>query len=73
MKKHKLSIFLGWICLLIALGSFLLQIGSLYVQQKYQLEYIDHRLFYIINIVCLIFILLALFLFVSFKNRGSFL
>lgn len=52
---------------------FLLQIGSLYVQQKYQLEYIDHRLFYIINIVCLIFILLALFLFVSFKNRGSFL
>ncbi len=68
MKKHKLSIFLGWICLLIALGSFLLQIGSLYVQQKYQLEYIDHRLFYIINIVCLIFILLALFLFVSFKK-----
>ncbi|MCT1902389.1 hypothetical protein [Oceanobacillus sojae] len=59
----------GIISLLIAAGLFCIQLGYLYVHSHYELVYIDHRLFYFINIVCIICLLLGIFLLLSTTKR----
>ncbi|MFS0647555.1 hypothetical protein [Siminovitchia sp. 179-K 8D1 HS] len=44
----------GWILLLLAVGLFLLQMGFLFLHAKFQVEYSDNRLFYLINIFSLV-------------------
>ena len=47
---------------LVAIGFFCMQIGYLVLHERFQVEYVDNRLFYIINIVCLVCLTLAILL-----------
>src|SRR5699024_7384117 len=53
---------IGWTLFLLALGFFCLQMGFLFVQAKFQVEYVDDRLFYIINILAVTCLTLAILL-----------
>lgn len=64
-KDKRWQKIIGAILLLIGIGFFCLQIGYLFIRSSHQIDYIDHRLFYIINIACLIFLLAAVFLLLS--------
>ncbi|NMD70954.1 hypothetical protein HHO41_11675 [Bacillus sp. DNRA2] len=61
----------GWLCFIIALGFFCLQMGYLLLHVKYQIEYVDNRLFYGINILIVIFLALSLFLLLTIKKNGK--
>lgn len=56
MKQNRVSVarISGWILLLLATGICCLQIGFLYLQKTYHVAYIDERLFYIFQIVCVL-------------------
>lgn len=58
----------GWILFLIAIGFFCLQIGYLMIQPRYQVEYIDNRIFYIVNMLSVIFLLFGLLLLLTWKK-----
>ena len=53
---------MGWMLFLVAIGFFCMQIGYLVLHERFQVEYVDNRLFYIINIVCLVCLTLAILL-----------
>lgn len=53
---------IGWVLLFFAIGFFCIQIGYLFVHARFQAEYVDNRLFYIINILCVLFLLAAILL-----------
>lgn len=59
-RKNKYIKMVGWILLLIAIGFFCLQMGYFYVHTRFQVAYVDNRIFYIINMVCVICLALAL-------------
>ncbi len=71
MKKNGNKFFsiLRWLFLLAAIGLFCLQIGYLLVHDRFQVEYIDNRLFYIINIIIVICLYLAILLLFTFTKR----
>ena len=54
--------WVGWILLLLAIGFVCLQLGYLFVHERYVVEYIDNRLFYVINILCVICLYVAILL-----------
>ena len=60
---------IGWILFLAAIGLFCLQMGYLLVHERYQVEYIDNRLFYLINILFIVFIYLALLLLLRLSRK----
>lgn len=60
---------IGIIVLLIGAGLFCLQLGYFYVHSNYEMAYIDHRLFYFINIACMICLLLAIFLLLTTTKK----
>ncbi len=61
MKQNRhIRKVMGWILFLLAFGFLCLQLGYLFAHERFQLEYIDNRLFYIINIVCVICLFLAI-------------
>lgn len=64
MKQNtsKTKKVIGWVLFLVANGFFCMQIGYLVFHERFQVEYVDNRLFYIINIVCLIILTLAILL-----------
>lgn len=59
MKVNR-KIVTGWILFLLAATLFCLQLTYLFVHSKYQAEYTDSRLFYVVNILCLVFLYFAL-------------
>lgn len=59
----------GWILFLCAMGLFTMQIGFLIASTRLQIEYIDHRLFYIINSLCILCIALAIFLLIRITRK----
>ena len=59
----------GWVLFAISIGIFTFQMGYLFISEKYQVEYIDDRLFYIINILCILFLTLAILLLIQFKKK----
>lgn len=65
----------GWTLLVFAIGLFCLQMGYLVIHERLQVEFADNRLFYLINICCIIFLLLAVLLLLQltkrFKAAGS--
>lgn len=65
MNKLRTKNIIGWLSLMISLGFFFLQIGYLVISRKHQVEYVDDRLFYLINIICFIFLFLALLLLIK--------
>ncbi|MBO1001234.1 hypothetical protein [Pseudogracilibacillus auburnensis] len=68
-NKNRLMKRIGWILFLCAIGFFGLQMGYLLIQDRYQVEYIDNRLFYIINIFCVICLSLAILLLLKLTKR----
>lgn len=66
MKSRKVS---GWILLAISIGFFGLQMASLFLQKKFQMEYSDNRLFYMINIVSIVCLSLAIYLLLTFTKK----
>ncbi|RKQ33983.1 hypothetical protein [Oceanobacillus halophilus] len=61
----------GWSLFLLAIGSFGLQMGYLFVHERFQIEYIDNRLFYMINIFCIICLALAILLLLRLNKRSK--
>ncbi|MCM3109579.1 hypothetical protein [Lederbergia lenta] len=74
-SSYKLTKIIGCILFFLAMGSFGLQMGYLFIHARFQIEYIDNRLFYIINIFCVICLLLAVLALIRltkhFKLIGS--
>ncbi|MCU9614380.1 hypothetical protein OEV98_12620 [Caldibacillus lycopersici] len=68
-KRNKLMKLVGWIFFLFALAFFCLQMGYLFVHSRYQVEYIDNRLFYIINIFCVLCLIVAIFILLTLTKK----
>ncbi|PAV27968.1 hypothetical protein CIL05_19060 [Virgibacillus profundi] len=68
-QKGKLIKIAGWILFLFAFGFFCLQMGYLFAHERFQVEYIDNRLFYLINISCVICLSLAIFLLLTLTKK----
>lgn len=64
--KQKIS---GWLLFLLAFGFFSLQMGYLLLHAKFQLEFADNRLFYVINIFIVLFLALSLLLLLKLSNN----
>lgn len=64
MKENKSNLvkITGWILFFLAVGFFCIQMGYFLVHARYQVEYIDNRLFFIINILCMICLAGSIFL-----------
>lgn len=60
---------IGWMLLVFAIGFVCLQLGYLFVHERYDVEYIDNRLFYIINIFCVIFLCVSILLLLQLTKR----
>lgn len=60
---------IGWLMLLLAIGFVCLQVGYVLVHERYQVEYIDNRLFYIINMFCVISLCGSILLLIKLTNR----
>lgn len=57
-NKGKNMNVIAWVLFLLAIGFFCLQVGYFLAHEKFQIEYMDNRIFYIINIffvLCLFF------------------
>ena len=47
-KNRKIA---GWLFFLFAIGLFCIQMGYFLLRSKYDVEYADNRIFYVINII----------------------
>src|SRR5699024_9653286 len=65
----KLTKVIGWILFLLTIGFLCLQMGYLFVHARFQIEYIDNRLFYIINIFCVICLSFAVLLLLQLTKK----
>lgn len=61
-NRDKLTKIIGWILFLIVVGLFCLQMGYILLHSRFQVEFIDNRLFYIINILIVFLLFLAILL-----------
>lgn len=68
-QKNRLWIIFGGLLFLIAISLFAIQVGFLILQDRLQMEYIDNRLFYLINILIVICLLLGSMLLFAFTKR----
>ena len=68
-NKSKRNRIIGWTLLCLAIGFCCLQMCYLFISAKYQVEYIDNRLFYIINILCIVFLTLAILLLITLTKK----
>lgn len=73
MKKNegKMTKIIGWILFALAIASFGLQLGYLFIHAKFQVEYIDNRLFYMINMICAVCMFLAIWLLLRMTKRSK--
>lgn len=73
MKQNKgnSSKIMGCMLFSLAVISFVLQTGYLFIHSKYQAEYIDDRLFYVINIFCVICLVLAIWFLLRLTKRSK--
>lgn len=71
MKQNKNQIrkLVGWIFFILAIGFFCLQMGYLFLHKRLQVEYSDNRLFYVVNILCVILTALAIYLLLQFTKK----
>ncbi len=60
---------LGWLALLGSVGLFCLQAGYFLIHHRYQVEYVDNRLFYFINILVVVLLLLSLLLLLRLSGK----
>lgn len=69
LQKNRLWKIVGWLLFLIGISLFTIQVGYLLLQGRLQIEYIDNRLFYLINILIVICLLLGLMLLFAFTQK----
>ncbi|MFD2044631.1 hypothetical protein ACFSTA_08255 [Ornithinibacillus salinisoli] len=69
MKTNRKTQIIGWLLFLFAIGFFCIQMGFMYLQANYEAEYVDNRLFYIINMLFVICLALALWLLLALSNK----
>lgn len=69
MNKNKWVKIIGWVLFLIAVGLFCVQMGYLLLHDRYQVEYVDNRLFYIFSILCALSIVLSLLMLLKLKKN----
>lgn len=67
-QTPKWQSIMGWLSFLIAIAFFCLQMGYFLIHGRYQVEYIDDRLFYIINMIIIIFLVAAILLLLQTKR-----
>lgn len=72
-KNDNVNKIIGWILFLCAIVFFSLQMGYLFVHERYQIEYVDNRLFYIINILGLLCLFLANLLLYKLTKKLKFI
>ncbi|MEN1969441.1 hypothetical protein WMZ97_15365 [Lentibacillus sp. N15] len=68
-QTNKFTQIIGWLLFLFAIGFFCLQMGYFFVHAKFQAEYIDNRIFYIVNMLCVISAALAILLLVHMIKK----
>ena len=61
--------FFGWLLFTLALMFFCFQMAYLYANKTFQVEYVDDRIFYMINIVCVICLALAVIFLLNLTNK----
>jgi len=71
MNKERTVRLFGWLLFVLAICLFLLQMGYFILQSQIQVEYIDNRLFYIINIAFSVFLLSALIILIPLSKAGQ--
>lgn len=69
LQKNRLWIIFGWLLILIGVSLFAIQVGFLLLQEWLQMEYIDNRLFYLINILIVICLFLGSMLLFAFTKK----
>ncbi|WP_164670158.1 hypothetical protein [Virgibacillus doumboii] len=72
-NRNKLLKIIGWILLLSAITFFCLQMGYLFAAARYQVEYIDNQIFYVVNMLCIICLLIALLLLLTLTKKLKFI
>ncbi|MFS0865503.1 hypothetical protein [Fredinandcohnia sp. 179-A 10B2 NHS] len=65
-NKTKVS---GYMFLLVALALFFLQLGYFFLRGRYQIEYSDSRLFYVLNICIMVLLTFGLFLLLNIRRK----
>ncbi|MEH7114685.1 hypothetical protein V7124_20350 [Neobacillus niacini] len=65
-KNRKIA---GWLFFLMAIGLFCIQMGYFVLRVKYDVEYADNRIFFLLNILIVIFMGVALFLLLSVTKK----
>lgn len=60
---------LGWLLFLVGVGIFCMESGFLVFHEKYTIEHIDQRLFYLLNILCIICLITGCYLCFTFTKR----
>ncbi|MCA1011569.1 hypothetical protein [Halobacillus halophilus] len=63
----------GWLFFLAAIGLFSGQGIYFVLENKYTVEYFDNRLFYVINLFIIVFMMLSLFLLLTLEKKGKIL
>lgn len=70
MKQNRdIQKVIGWLLFIVAVGFFCMQLGYLFVHERFEVEYFDNRLFYIINIIFIVCLFPAILLLVRLAKR----
>ncbi|MDY0395723.1 hypothetical protein ACFSMW_19875 [Virgibacillus halophilus] len=70
--KYDFRKIAGWFLFILAVGFFGLQMGYLFAHARYHAEYVDNRLFYVINMLCIICAGAAILLLVKSSRKWKF-
>src|SRR3954468_17369855 len=65
-KNRKIA---GWLFFIFAIGLFCIQMGYFLLRSKYYVEYADNRIFYVLNIMIVIGIVISIFLLLSINKK----
>lgn len=69
-NKGKNINVIAWVLFFLAIGFFCLQVGYFLAHEKFQIEYIDNRLFYIINICFVISLFFGVVLLLRLNKKS---
>lgn len=69
IQKGNRSRIVGWILFAVAVVFFCMQMGYFYVHAQYQAEYVDNRIFYVVNVLCIICMVSAMCLLLQATKR----
>lgn len=68
-RQDKRIKIIGWLLFFLAIGFFCLQMGYLFIHQRFQVEYIDNRIFYMINIICVLCLSLGILFLLTLTKK----